>query len=164
MKDNKKINKTRRNRGYNWEDTIVKRFNAKEGWSAVRLGGASTKLPDVFLINNDMKTVIAVEAKSTTTNTCRIPAEQIQRCLDWVEKFKVYDERQVMFAFKFSQVKRISSDRKDTRKLKEYFCFWDETQTLSEYICDYDGNLFQRNDDDDDGKRIKVTRISESFI
>jgi len=29
---NKKIARTRRQRGYNWEDTLVKRFNAIESW------------------------------------------------------------------------------------------------------------------------------------
>ncbi|MEA2044650.1 MAG: hypothetical protein U9M99_04645, partial [Thermoproteota archaeon] len=29
---NKKIARTRRQRGYNWEDTLVKRFNAIKSW------------------------------------------------------------------------------------------------------------------------------------
>ena len=32
VKDYKKIAKTRRQRGYQWEDTLVKRFNSLEGW------------------------------------------------------------------------------------------------------------------------------------
>ena len=34
----KKIAQTRRQRGYNWEDTLVKRFNKLENWKAFRLG------------------------------------------------------------------------------------------------------------------------------
>ena len=30
----KKIAKTRRQRGYQWEDTLVKRFNKMDGWKA----------------------------------------------------------------------------------------------------------------------------------
>ncbi|SVD44508.1 uncharacterized protein METZ01_LOCUS397362, partial [marine metagenome] len=35
---NQKIAKTRRQRGYHWEDTLVKRFNSLENWKAFRLG------------------------------------------------------------------------------------------------------------------------------
>ena len=37
----KKIAQTRRQRGYNWEDTLVKRFNKMENWKAFRLGSPS---------------------------------------------------------------------------------------------------------------------------
>ena len=31
----KKIAQTRRQRGYNWEDTLVKRFNKMDDWKAL---------------------------------------------------------------------------------------------------------------------------------
>ena len=34
----KKIAQTRGQRGYNWEDTLVKRFNNMDYWKAFRLG------------------------------------------------------------------------------------------------------------------------------
>ena len=37
---NQRIARTRRQRGYNWEDTLVKRFNAMEGWKAFALRNA----------------------------------------------------------------------------------------------------------------------------
>ena len=43
---NKKSAKLRRQRGYHWEDTLVKRFNALENWKAFRLGSPSVALPD----------------------------------------------------------------------------------------------------------------------
>ena len=49
---NKKIARTRRQRGYNWEDTLVKRFNAIKSWKAFRLGSPSIALPDVLTVNN----------------------------------------------------------------------------------------------------------------
>ena len=52
IKDYKKIAKTRRQRGYQWEDTLVKRFNSLEGWKAFRLGSPSVALPDVLVVNN----------------------------------------------------------------------------------------------------------------
>ena len=58
--------KTRRQRGYHWEDTIVKRFNASDGWTAVRLGSPSTSLPDIMAISTKYDTLYAIEAKSGT--------------------------------------------------------------------------------------------------
>ena len=47
--ENRKIAKTRRQRGYNWEDTVVKRFNKLDSWKAFRLGSPSVALPDILL-------------------------------------------------------------------------------------------------------------------
>ena len=46
----KKIAKTRRQRGYQWEDTLVKRFNKVDNWKAFRLGSPSVALPDICLL------------------------------------------------------------------------------------------------------------------
>ena len=48
----KKIAQTRRQRGYNWEDTLVKRFNKMDDWKAFRLGSPSVALPDILCVNN----------------------------------------------------------------------------------------------------------------
>jgi len=47
---NKRIAKIRRQRGYHWEDTIVKRFNTLDDWKAFRLGSPSVALPDVLAV------------------------------------------------------------------------------------------------------------------
>ena len=155
MKDNKKINKTRKNRGYAWEKTIVNRYNLKYNWEAMRLGGASSFLPDVLLIHSEMSTIISVEAKSGTTDNLYVPWDQIERCYRFVNKFKKYDYRYVMLAFKFSQVKRISSTKKTTRPLREYFYRWDgEIHNIADHVCTYDGKMFQLISN---GKRIPVT-------
>ena len=57
LKTNQKRARIRRQRGYHWEDTIVKRFNSIEGWNAFRLGSPSIALPDVLAV-------------STKDNTC----------------------------------------------------------------------------------------------
>ena len=49
-KINKKTAQIRRQRGYNWEDTLVKRFNSLESWKAFRLGSPSVALPDVLCV------------------------------------------------------------------------------------------------------------------
>ena len=144
MKDNKKINKTRRNRGYQWEKTIVNRYNLKYNWEAMRLGGASIFLPDVLLIHSEMSTIIAVEAKSGTTDNLYVPFDQIDRCYEFVQKFKKYDHRYVILSFKFSQVKRVSNTEKTTRKMKEYHYIWDSNiHRVSNHICTYDGKMFR---------------------
>ena len=69
IKDYKKIAKTRRQRGYQWEDTLVKRFNSLEGWKAFRLGSPSVALPDVLVVNNKKSVIFTIEAKSGTGTT-----------------------------------------------------------------------------------------------
>ncbi|MGB9003672.1 MAG: resolvase, partial [Nitrosotalea sp.] len=54
---NQKIARTRRQRGYNWEDTLVKRFNSIEGWKAFRLGSPSVGLPDVLAVSTKENTI-----------------------------------------------------------------------------------------------------------
>ena len=51
-KNNQKIAKTRRQRGYQWENTLVKRFNSVENWKAFRLGSPSVALPDVLVVSD----------------------------------------------------------------------------------------------------------------
>ncbi len=59
----KKIAQTRRQRGYNWEDTLVKRFNSMDNWKAFRLGSPSVALPDVLCVNNEDSVIFTIEAK-----------------------------------------------------------------------------------------------------
>jgi len=74
--NHQKAAKTRRQRGYQWEDTIVKRFRKTENWKAF-------------------------EAKSGTSTSLPVPADQIERCLDWIKTFDIYENKKVLLAFKF---------------------------------------------------------------
>ena len=94
---NKKTARTRRQRGYNWEDTLVKRFNAIKSWKAFRLGSPSVALPDVLTVNNVKSTIFTIEAKSGTGTTLHVPFDQIERCLSWIDNFRVYQKREVSF-------------------------------------------------------------------
>ena len=114
MKNNKKTNRTRKQRGYVFESSIVEKLNNSTFWIAKRLGSPSTNLPDVMGINNACKTVIAIEAKSTVGNLVYIPQDQIERCRDWVNLFRIYDNKIVVLAFKFGQVP-------DKRKLTYFY-------------------------------------------
>jgi len=81
-KKNKKIARTRRQRGYNWENTLVKRFNSLSDWKAFRLGSPSVALPDVLVVSNSNSTIFTIEAKSGTGTTLQVPFDQIIRCFD----------------------------------------------------------------------------------
>src|SRR5574340_1798412 len=75
--DNQRIARTRRQRGYNWEDTLVKRFNSMDGWKAFRLGSPSVGLPDILAVSTMANTIYTIEAKSGTSTTLYVPYDQI---------------------------------------------------------------------------------------
>ena len=66
---NQKSARMRRQRGYQWEDTIVKRFNSSDNWRAFRLGSPSIALPDVLAVNTEKSTIFTIEAKSGTSTS-----------------------------------------------------------------------------------------------
>ena len=76
-KNNQKIAKTRRQRGYQWENTLVKRFNSVKNWKAFRLGSPSVALPDVLVVSDEFLSIFTIEAKSGTGTTLYVPYDQI---------------------------------------------------------------------------------------
>ena len=104
--NNQKAARMRRQRGYQWEDTLVKRFNSTEKWKAFRLGSPSIALPDVLAVNTRDSILFTIEAKSGTSTSLPVPADQIERCLDWIKTFDIYEKRNVLLAFKFLSKKR----------------------------------------------------------
>lgn len=151
-KNNKKIAQTRRQRGYHWEDTIVKRFNAMDSWRAFRLGSPSVKLPDVLAVSNTESSIFTIEAKSGTVSSLPVPSDQIERCLNWITTFDLYKNRKVIFAFKFLSKKRVGLGVYEKRELKEFFKVWDANQDITNCVCTYNGETYGLNN----GKRIKL--------
>lgn len=151
-KDNQKIARTRRSRGYHWEDTLVKRFNALDGWKAFRLGSPSVGLPDILAVSTKQSTIFTIEAKSGTTNSLVVPFDQIERCLKWTNTFELYDTRKVVFAFKFLSKKRIGLGEYESRELREYYKVWNIENKISDFACNYDGGTYSIID----GKRQKL--------
>jgi len=135
----KKIAQTRRQRGYNWEDTLVKRFNKIENWKAFRLGSPSVALPDILCVNNEDSKIFTIEAKSGTGTTLTVPFDQITRCLNWTNNFTVYKTRKVILAFKFLSKKRIGVGQYEKRELREFYKVWDEKKSPTDMVCKYDG-------------------------
>ena len=141
-KDNKKIARTRRQRGYHWEDTLVKRFNALDDWKGFRLGSPSVGLPDILAVSTKNSTIFTIEAKSGTTNSLVVPFDQILPCLKWTDTFELYETREVVFAFKFLSKKRIGLGLYEKRELREYYKVWDKSNRISDFACNYDGTTY----------------------
>jgi len=141
-KINKKTAQTRRQRGYNWENTLVKRFNLIKTWKAFRLGSPSVALPDVLSINNVESIIFTIEAKSGTGTTLFVPFDQIERCLNWINTFQVYQKREVILAFKFLSKKRIGTGKYEKRELHEFYKVWDKKKNVIDCVCTYDGKTY----------------------
>lgn len=155
---NKKIARTRRQRGYNWEDTLVKRFNALDGWKAFRLGSPSVALPDILAVSTNANTIFTIEAKSGTGTTLHVPSDQIVRCLKWINTFELYKTRRMVLAFKFLSKKRIGLGKYEPRQLREFYKTWDESNKITDCVCTYDGKTYALVD----GKRQKL--VLESYV
>lgn len=139
---NKKIARTRRQRGYNWEDTLVKRFNSLEGWKAFRLGSPSVALPDILSVSTSANTIFTIEAKSGTGTTLYVPYDQIIRCLKWIHTFELYKTRKTIIAFKFLSKKRIGTGKYEHRQLREFYKIWDESNEITDFACTYEGTTY----------------------
>jgi len=144
--NNQKAARTRRQRGYHWEDTIVKRFNGTNSWKAFRLGSPSIALPDVLAVSTDNNAIFTIEAKSGTSTSLPVPADQIERCLSWIKTFDIYKKRNVLLAFKFLSKKRIDIGKYESRELREYFKIWDESLEITDCVCTYEGKFYAKID------------------
>jgi Holliday junction resolvase len=138
-------NNIRRNRGYNYEHTLVQRLNNGK-WRARRLGGSSTGLPDIVAVNNDAGILLTIEAKSGTSDILYVPQDQIERCLVVRNMFGIYPQRHIILAFKFMNKKRFRRKNQtvyESRKLVEYYKVADVVtgmKVLPTIIkCTYDG-------------------------
>ena len=138
--DTAAVSRTRRQRGYRWEDTLVKRLSAVDGWSAFRLGSPSTALPDVLAVGDGE--LLVIEAKSGTAHSLYVPAMQIKRCKRWTETFTAYDARRVVLAFKFLSKKRVATGVYTQRSMREYYLEWVRDDESEGCVCTYDGEMY----------------------
>ena len=144
-----KLNKTRRNRGYSFEHVLVQKLNSNIPWRARRLGGSSANLPDIIAVNNKESIFLSIEAKSGTSDTLYVHPDQIQRCFQIRDMFRVYKTAHVVLAFKFMQKRRIREEGKTVyihRKLQEYYKIADKYSRMKELPvikCTYDGSTYE---------------------
>ncbi|MEM2919540.1 MAG: hypothetical protein QW776_02010 [Candidatus Nitrosocaldus sp.] len=134
--DSVKTNRTRRQRGYSFEHELVRRINSCNGWKAIRLGSPSVSLPDVIAVNNAKGIMLAIEAKSTSTDTIKVPIEQVARCINWLNLFTRYRHRYVILALKFMSKKWKKAYTYEHRELQEYYWLWDDATTTTTTLPD----------------------------
>ena len=132
----------RRGRGYRWEDTLVRRFRQLPSWRAFRLGSPSIALPDVLAVDTNSHTILVIEAKSGSKTTLMVPANQIQRCLDWCDTLHLYPTRKTILAFKFLSKKRLYTGQYTTRSIREYYKIWDPAIEPINCVCTYMGDIY----------------------
>lgn len=159
--NNRAAARTRRQRGYQWEDTLVKRFNEQKDWRAFRLGSPSTGLPDILAVNTRTKHLIVIEAKSGSGNTLSVPATQVERCIKWTSTFSAYKKRHVILAYKFISKKRTGPAQYRPRVLREFYKVRNPTSKPAEFVCTYGGEFYTRRADD--GRRTTI-RNSECVM
>ncbi len=155
-----KTNRTRRQRGYNFERDLVQRINACNGWKALRLGSPSVSLPDIIAVNNSASILLAIEAKSTSTNMVRIPLDQIVRCFKILDTFALYKHRYAILALKFMSKRWKKAYTYEHRGIREYYrvCYAEISDIISNnnsnkdasIVCRYDGSISINNDDKND--------------
>ncbi|MFN4336391.1 MAG: hypothetical protein ACK4FV_02275 [Candidatus Nitrosocaldus sp.] len=130
--DSVKTNRTRRQRGYSFEYELVRRINSCNGWRAIRLGSPSVSLPDVIAVNNSKGIMLAIEAKSTSTDTIKVPIEQVARCVNWLNLFTRYRHRNAILALKFMSKKWKKAYTYEYRELQEYYYWlWNDATTTT---------------------------------
>jgi Holliday junction resolvase len=153
--------RTRRQRGYLWEDVLVKRLNSCDGWRAFRLGSPSIGLPDVIATNTNHDTMIAIEAKSGTSDNIPVPRDQIERCLKWLDAFDKYSNRHAVVAFKFMSKKWKNVGVYEKRERREYFKLWNPKKMPCDLVCAYDGSTYALTE----GRRrkLKLTDFAMPF-
>src|SRR5687768_9318734 len=170
------VHTRRQARGYTFETQLVKEFN-KGNWKARRLGGSSSGLPDVGIVNNSQSILYAVEAKSTVYNYCIVPVKQIVRCLGYLDLHSIYKTKHVILAFRFATRRALLAANtkvkitriqpiyyffiiKEFKKLNEIEAFTCNSKgAISFKITNYDPK--QEYDFDDYAEMERVTSINE---
>lgn len=110
-------NKKSRQRGYDFENWLVKEVSGYAYWGSRRLGGSSTGLPDVMMSfaelvpandkeDPDLKKwktiIIATECKEGEDNTLYVEREQVKRCYAAITSlWQSIDDKWILLAFKF---------------------------------------------------------------
>lgn len=119
-----KSSHTRRNRGRAFEDWVVKEMR-KRGYEARKLGGASTKLPDIAatihrLPSKKYSSAIMFECKAKKdVSTIWVPYDEVLRCENMQDMFKAFFWRTTVLAFKFPEIRKPDGTLK--RKLQYRF-------------------------------------------
>ena len=135
----------RKQRGYSFERELVNRINKVEGWIAIRLGSPSISLPDIIAVNNNSSTLLAIEAKSSSSDIITVPADQLMRCLRIIDTFAIYENKYAIIALKFMSKKWQRKNIYMHRELREYYYVWNNTSISNDIKCRYDGSIYSND-------------------
>ena len=127
---------SKKSKGYNWEIKVKEKLKSL-GFVVERLGGTTTELPDLVAHKDDSYLIIGVECKSASGKYGRVPAEQLQRCIDEGQKWGLYKNKMVILAFQFCKYGLKSS--KEYREKREYLKVWNFNYSVNNISCNYDG-------------------------
>ena len=128
---------TRRSRGYAWEKKVVDIFD-RMGFVVTRLGGTTIVMPDVSAHKDHAKLIVGIECKSTVSDRCYVPGEQIQRCIDWCTEWGLYTNKMVLLAFKFG-----NNGKGKQREGRQFLKIWNPNFKVPKKLsCRYDGLCF----------------------
>ena len=108
-------NKKSRQRGYAFENWLVKEVSGYPYWGARRLGGSSTGLPDVMMsyaklikplpekdYQEFQSIIVATECKEGESNTLYVEREQVRRAYAAITAlWQSIDSKWILLAFKF---------------------------------------------------------------
>lgn len=97
-----RLKKRYKTRGRDWEYE-TRDILFKLGYTVRRYGTSSVALPDIAAVKGDYS--IGIECKSTITDHCDIPSDQLKRCFYYAEMYSKYIP-QCYIAFKFGRETR----------------------------------------------------------
>lgn len=131
--DYTKRNKKSRQRGYVFENWLVRQVTGYPYWGARRLGGTSTGLPDVMMsfaqkvpatrfenrqgieLTKWKTIIIATECKERESNTIYVEREQVRRAYAAITSlWQSIDDKWILLAFKFIRNKTRYKSRPQT--------------------------------------------------
>lgn len=131
--DYTKRNKKSRQRGYVFENWLVRQVKGYPYWGARRLGGTSTGLPDVMMsfaqkvpatrfenrqgieLTKWKTIIIATECKEGEDNTLYVEREQVRRAYAAITSlWQSIDDKWILLAFKFIRNKTRYKSRPQT--------------------------------------------------
>ena len=137
------VSKLKRTRGYEYERSVVQRFNYN-GWKAYRLGGSTTTIPDILAFSSripqtaplpDYYMMYAIECKTGGSTILKIPPEQVDRCYDICDSLEAYHGIPVG-AFRFHTIPLKKGGRREAREYLVHLPLRGR-----EYRMTYDGEL-----------------------
>lgn len=89
----------RKGSGTNFEYSLTNDL-IRAGYTAKRLGGTTTNMPDIAATKDDIHITFEVK-KTRNKNIIYIPSEQILRCFQFLKMYNLYPKKYIVLGFNF---------------------------------------------------------------